>query len=78
MRLSECLVAGPSPRIKKWSGGGIHRVPMAREGKSTRGDSPLVRGVRGLPRKFRIFSTSMCVYNGFLCVLDQISVTIFC
>ena len=31
---------GPSPRIKKWSGGGIHRVPMAREGESTRGGLP--------------------------------------
>ena len=32
-------LAGPSPRIKKWSGGGNHRVPK--------------RGVRGSPpRKF--------------------------
>ena len=32
---------GPSPRIYKWSGGGNHRVPMAREEESTRGGLPL-------------------------------------
>ena len=36
-------LTGPSPRIKKWSGGGNHRVPTAREGESTRGDPPLSR-----------------------------------
>ena len=45
------IIAGPSPRIKKWSGGGNHRVPTAREGESTRGGSLLVRGLGGLPRE---------------------------
>ena len=37
---------GPSPPIKKWSGGGSHRVPKAREvGEHERGViPPLVRG----------------------------------
>ena len=49
---------GPSPRIKKWYGGGNHRVPTAREGgEHERGTPPLVRGLRGSPqRKFWIFS----------------------
>ena len=55
--------------LKKWSGGGNHRVPTAREGESTRGE---------LGTFFLIFSASMCVFNGFLCVWDQISVTNFC
>ena len=45
---------GPSPRILKWSGGGSHRVPKAREGgEHERGIiPPLVRGVLGgLPRE---------------------------
>ena len=29
-------IPGPSPRIEKWSGGGSHRVPKAREGESMR------------------------------------------
>ena len=33
----QILSTGPSPRIKKWSGGGNHRVPKTREGESTRG-----------------------------------------
>ena len=45
---------GPSPRIKKLSGGGNHRVPTAREGGEHEwGTPPLVKGVRGSPpRKF--------------------------
>ena len=50
-------------------------MPTAREGESTRGGSLLVRG--SLPRKYLIFSSSMCSFNGVLYVWDQISVTIF-
>ena len=46
---------GPSPPIKKWSGGGSHPVPKAREvGEHERGIiPPLVRGggLGGLPRE---------------------------
>ena len=49
MSLCGCLgyshdILGPSPRIKKWSGGENHGVPTAREG-----DLPLWLG--GLPRE---------------------------
>ena len=38
--------------LKKWSGGGNHRVPTAREGESTRGGSPLsLGGLGGFPRE---------------------------
>ena len=41
--------SGPSPRMKKWSGGGNHRVPTAREGGgSTRGGPPLSLGGLGV------------------------------
>ena len=65
------FLVGPSPPIKKWSGGGSHRVPKAQEGESMRGGiiPPLVRGVWGPPpRKFLNLSASMCVFNGGLCV----------
>ena len=39
---------GPSPRIKKWSGGGNQRVPTAREGgQQEMGTPPLVGGGGG-------------------------------
>ena len=38
---------------------------------------PLVRGFGGLPREiFLILSASMCVFNGVLCVWDQILVVL--
>ena len=49
--------AGPSPRIKKWSGGGNHQVPTARED-----DPPLVRRVRGLPRENFEFLALLCAF----------------
>ena len=66
------LKSGPAEEIIEWR--------RHQRGESTRGGPPppLVRGVRGSPlRKNRFFSASMCVFNGFLCVWDQISVTIF-
>ena len=42
-------------------------MPMAREGRE---HERVTRGVG-------VYSASMCVFNGFLCVWDQISVTIF-
>ena len=59
--LAISLCSGPSPPIKKWSGGGSHRVLKAREGESTRGGehergdySPFRDGgggLGGLPRE---------------------------
>ena len=45
---------------------------MAQEGREhERETPPLVRGVRGSsPRKFCIFNTSMCVFNGFCMRLE--------
>ena len=53
-------------------------------GQDTRGGihPPLDRGVKGVsPKFFLILGASMGVFNGFLCIWDQISVllvTIFC
>ena len=33
-------------------------------------------GFRGLPREKKNLSASLCVFNGFLCVLDQILVVL--
>ena len=54
------ITPGPSPRIKKWSGGGNNRVPMAREGESTRGGLPLSLG--GLPRENFEFLALLCAF----------------
>ena len=54
---------GPSPRIKKWSGGGYHRVPTAREGESTREGLPLLLGgLGGLPRENFEFLALLCAF----------------
>ena len=62
--------SGPSPRIKKWSGRGNHRVPTAREGESTKGGPhphpPLVRGLGGLPQENFEFLALLCAFfTGF-------------
>ena len=70
---------GPSPRIEKWSGGGSHRVPKAREGESMRrGLFPLSLGGFGaLPEKIFEYLTLLCAFLlGFLCVSDQILVVL--
>ena len=46
-----------------------------RGGEHERGTPPHLRG--SPPRKFWFFSASLCFFNWFLCVWDQISVTIF-
>ena len=55
-------------------------MPKAREGGEHEREinPPLVRGVcGGLPRElFWILSASMCVFNGGLCVWDQILVVL--
>ena len=55
-------------------------MPTAREGESTRGGLPLsLVGLGGLPRENFEFLVLLCAFfNVFLCVWDQISVTIFC
>ena len=55
---------GPSPRIEKWSGGGSHRVPKAREGESMRrGLFPLsLGGFGGLPEKIFEYLTLLCAF----------------
>ena len=61
-------VPGPSPCIEKWSGGGSHRVPKAREGgEHKRGLFPLsLWGVWGAPpRKFLNFENFYVRLNRF-------------
>ena len=55
-------------------------MPTAREGESTRGGVPLsLGGIGGLPRENFEFLVLLCAFlMCFLCVWDQISVTIFC
>ena len=55
--LFACNKAGPSPSIKKWSGGGDHRVPTAREG-----DPLSLWGLGGLPRENFEFSALLCAF----------------
>ena len=47
-------------------------------GRAREGAPPLVRGDRGLPRENFEFLALLCAFLMFLCVWDQISVTIFC
>ena len=68
---------GPSLRIKKWSDEN-HQVAQE-EGEHERGHPLSLVGLGGLPRENFEFLAFLCAFfNGFLCVLDQISVTIFC
>ena len=54
-------------------------MPTAREGESTRGLPLSSGGLGGLPRENFEFLALLCAFlMGFVCVWDQISVTIFC
>ena len=49
--------------LKKWSSGGNHRVPTAREGESTRGGPPLsLGGLGGFPRENFEFLALLCAF----------------